>query len=95
MILGSLPYMAPEQLLGEADDARTDIYALGVMLFEMAAGQRPFVKERRRSADVRDPQQRAAVRCGRSGPSAGGLDRLVAECLRKEPRSAARARRRS
>ena len=45
-ILGSLPYMAPEQLLGEADDARTDIYALGVMLFEMTTGRRPFVKER-------------------------------------------------
>src|SRR3954467_13793553 len=46
MILGSLPYMSPEQLLGEADSASTDIYALGVMLFEMAAGRRPFVKER-------------------------------------------------
>ena len=46
MIVGSLPYMAPEQLLGEADDARTDIYALGVMLFEMATGQRPLAKER-------------------------------------------------
>ena len=41
MILGSLPYMAPEQLFGEADDARTDIYALGVMLFEMATGSGP------------------------------------------------------
>lgn len=46
MILGSLPYMAPEQLTGEADDARTDIYSLGVMLFEMTTGRRPFVKER-------------------------------------------------
>src|SRR4051812_33763097 len=35
MIIGSLPYMAPEQLLGEADSISTDIYALGVMLFEM------------------------------------------------------------
>ena len=46
MIVGSLPYMAPEQLYGEADDPRSDIYALGAMLFEMATGQRPFVKER-------------------------------------------------
>jgi serine/threonine protein kinase len=46
MIVGSLPYMAPEQLFGEADDARTDIYALGVLLFEMITGNRPFVKDR-------------------------------------------------
>lgn len=45
-IVGSLPYMAPEQLLGEADDARTDVYALGATLFELTAGRRPFSKER-------------------------------------------------
>ena len=44
--VGSLPYMAPEQLLGEVCDARTDIYALGVLLFEMLTAQLPFVKER-------------------------------------------------
>ena len=58
LILGSLPYMAPEQLMGEADDARTDIYALGVMLFEMATGRRPVRQDPSRSADVRDLQQR-------------------------------------
>ena len=45
-IVGSLPYMSPEQLLGEADSVSTDVYALGVMLFEMTTGRRPFVKER-------------------------------------------------
>jgi len=41
-VLGTLPYMAPEQAAGEQVDARADLFALGVMLFEMVAGKRPF-----------------------------------------------------
>ena len=44
-VVGSLAYLAPERLLGEAGTAAADLYSVGVLLYEMLAGRRPFVGE--------------------------------------------------
>ncbi len=82
---GTLPYMAPEQLLGETIDARTDIHAAGLVLYEMATGQYPFADvERPQLIGAilhRQPQWPAALKAKLSPE----LERIIGKCLEKEP----------
>jgi serine/threonine-protein kinase len=84
-IAGTLPYMAPEQVRGAGADARSDLWALGVLLFEMTTRARPFAQEEFASllyAIVHDSAPR--LRDLRPGLSPA-LEAIVARCLEKEP----------
>jgi serine/threonine protein kinase/tetratricopeptide (TPR) repeat protein len=86
-IMGTVPYMAPEQVRGETTDARTDLFALGVLLYEMATGRRPFTGAT--SADVGSAILRDAPEpLTRVRPELpADLDRVVSRCLEKDPNS--------
>ena len=83
-LMGSLSYMAPEQLRGDADDSRTDVYAFGVVLYEMATGRRPFERERPEALMFEilhaAPQPARSLR----PEIPGELDRIIGSCLSKD-----------
>jgi eukaryotic-like serine/threonine-protein kinase len=84
-VVGTLPYMAPEQLLGEDLDARTDIHAAGLVLYEMATGKRAFAEwpsgqligaiVRHAPISLRQMNHKLS----------GELERIVEKCLEKDP----------
>jgi eukaryotic-like serine/threonine-protein kinase len=84
-VTGTLPYMAPEQLRGQKADVRTDIWAAGAVLYEMATGERPF-KERIAPALAADIIHKAppAPRSLKADISPG-LEAIIRRCLEKGP----------
>ena len=85
VVAGTLPYMAPEQLLRGEADARTDLYALGVILYELATGERPF-RERLATALTNEICNRPATPPREIRPGVTPLlDRIVLRLLEKDP----------
>jgi hypothetical protein len=83
-MLGTPGYMAPEQIRGFRIDERVDIYALGVLFFELITGKMPFsgrVKAEVEEHALREPVPRISERA--AVPAA--LDAIVARCLAKDP----------
>jgi TolB-like protein/Flp pilus assembly protein TadD/tRNA A-37 threonylcarbamoyl transferase component Bud32 len=82
---GTLTYMAPEQLLGEKLDARTDVYALGEVLYEMATGVRPF-KDTQSTRLTDAILHQPAVPARTLNPKiSAGLEFIIEKCLEKDP----------
>ncbi len=84
-ILGTLPYMAPEQLEGRPADARTDLWALGAIVYEMLAGRRAFEGASQLSliGSIMNAEPPALSAVQPLTPPA--LDRVVRKCLAKHP----------
>ncbi len=81
---GTLPYMAPEQLLGGEIDTRTDLHAAGLVLYEMATGRYPFAEVEHSQligAILRRPPRPPTSFNPRLSPE---LERIIGKCLEKE-----------
>src|SRR5262245_18619869 len=84
-ILGTVQYMAPEQLEGKTTDARTDVFALGCLLYEMCTGQKAFSGSTQASLISSIMKEDPAPISTRSPMSPPALDAVVKTCLAKDP----------
>ena len=83
-LVGTLPYMAPEQLRGDQTGASADIYAIGAVLYEMATGRRPFDAEPT-TALINDIMNVSPTPPRQLNPSLSGrLEEIILKCLEKE-----------
>jgi len=84
--IGTPAYMSPEQVLGDKLDARSDIFSLGVVLYQMVTGKKPFVEDEKRSAmhKIRLEKHVSVRKLNPEIPRE--LSNVIDRCLEKQPR---------
>ena len=86
IVLGTMPYMSPEQIQGKRLDHRSDIFSLGIIFYEMLTGRRPFQGDTSAeliSSIMRDTPERVSdLKAGMPEH----LERIIRRCLMKDPR---------
>ena len=85
MIVGTAPYMSPEQAQGKVVDARSDIFSFGSVLYEMLTGQRAFQGESNALtlASILEKEPKPLGEFAKNTPAE--IERILARCLRKDP----------
>jgi serine/threonine protein kinase/tetratricopeptide (TPR) repeat protein len=84
-LMGTLPYMAPEQVSEEHIDARTDIYGSGVVLYEMATQQRPFSEKSTPRLFASILHQTVVAPRALNPVLSAEIERIILKCLEKDP----------
>ena len=88
MVFGTPQYMAPEQVRNERLDARTDLYSLGIIFYEMVTGQHPFQSETAVEYLIKHTTEEVvmpSVKFGGSIPMLPRLESILGKCLAKKP----------
>ena len=84
--IGTPSYMSPEQILGDNLDSRSDIFSLGIVLFQMVTGRKPFIEDEHHSAmhKIRLERHPKVRKLNPDVPRE--LERIIDKCLAKEPK---------
>jgi serine/threonine protein kinase len=85
MLVGTPAYLAPEQALGRDTDFRTDIFALGLLLYELASGTNPFAATDIPATLARIVDEDPPLLSEVQPQSVPALDRIIQRCLKKDP----------
>ncbi|HYN10068.1 MAG TPA: protein kinase [Vicinamibacterales bacterium] len=86
-VLGTVGYMSPEQVRGEAADARADLFALGAVLFEMLSGRRAFQRETAAETMTAVLREHPPELVGSRADLPPAIDRIVQHALEKDPQA--------
>src|SRR6202034_762944 len=84
-VVGTLPYMSPEQLHGQQVDARSDMFAFGVVLYEMFTGEKAFLRQSTSETLIAVEREEPIPLDQFIKDFPNALDRIIRCCLRKRP----------